>query len=379
MKTVDTSAKIKCVIEMALKGEISWLMLDSIITGLTPTLEKSKQIIKALLKEFENHQTMCLMKESDIDNEISEGVIEIDENQSLTNSVTTIQQRNYEEERFQTFDERESPMKSEDMISEDDKLDTFSANEQHKSMSDFSGADSENEYLFHENDVSKNIKLVEANKGQYYTFVEDDSEEKPLADGYNISLDSDFDHSRNEEACSKINGDMSSRKSFECETCGKFFNNKFLINRHIRIHTGEKPYKCKYCKKNFANSRNLKLHERTHTGEKPYRCKYCKNTFAQSSNLKKHERSHTGERPYGCKTCSEQFSCASSLSVHERTHTGERPFQCKTCEKNFSESSTAKRHERTHTGERPFKCKTCDKSFIQSHHLKKHEKVHLRT
>ena len=61
MENVETSVKIKCLIDMALKGEISWQTLDFLFDGLTPTLNKSKQIIKAFLKEFEAHQAICLI------------------------------------------------------------------------------------------------------------------------------------------------------------------------------------------------------------------------------------------------------------------------------------------------------------------------------
>ena len=64
MEKFDASNKITCLIEMALKGEIAWLILDSLIDGLTPNLESSRQVIKVMLKEFESHQTMCQMKKS---------------------------------------------------------------------------------------------------------------------------------------------------------------------------------------------------------------------------------------------------------------------------------------------------------------------------
>ena len=62
MDRFDTSNKIICLIEMAFQGEITWLILYSLIDGLTPNLESSRQIIKVMLKEFESHQTMCQMK-----------------------------------------------------------------------------------------------------------------------------------------------------------------------------------------------------------------------------------------------------------------------------------------------------------------------------
>ena len=56
MEIVYTSTKITCLIEMALKGENSWLTLGLLIDGLTPTLARSREIIRILWKELETHQ-----------------------------------------------------------------------------------------------------------------------------------------------------------------------------------------------------------------------------------------------------------------------------------------------------------------------------------
>ena len=54
----NATSRIETVmIVMALKNEISWKMLDSILEELTPTLDKSKQVIKMLLKELQALQS----------------------------------------------------------------------------------------------------------------------------------------------------------------------------------------------------------------------------------------------------------------------------------------------------------------------------------
>ena len=48
---------IQGLIEMAIKEQLSWLTLASVLNELTPTITISKQIIKILLKELENSQS----------------------------------------------------------------------------------------------------------------------------------------------------------------------------------------------------------------------------------------------------------------------------------------------------------------------------------
>ena len=97
MERFDTSNKIICLIEMALKSEISWQTLHSAVNGLAPTLEKSKQIITILLEEFETHQSKCVMNRSN--NGID--LIEFDDDPSIPDETKIIQQSNSEENIFE--------------------------------------------------------------------------------------------------------------------------------------------------------------------------------------------------------------------------------------------------------------------------------------
>ena len=107
MDTVDTSTKIKCLVEMALKGEMTWFTLDSLVDGLTLNLENSRQINRILLKEFEKHQSICSIKKLDNGNDFSKDVIEIDENSSITCEAKMIQQSNSEADLLEIFDEKQ--------------------------------------------------------------------------------------------------------------------------------------------------------------------------------------------------------------------------------------------------------------------------------
>ncbi|XP_074495254.1 uncharacterized protein LOC141769757 isoform X1 [Sebastes fasciatus] len=126
-------------------------------------------------------------------------------------------------------------------------------------------------------------------------------------------------------------------------------NNVFTTHLNTWTDKTFPLYICDFCGKDFDIKSKLDRHLRAHKDEKPYFCNTCGNSFKDMQTLTRHKTIHTGERPYSCQICGKKFRLKSDVKVHIRTHTGEKRFKCNTCGKRYCRMTDLRRHSRIHT------------------------------
>ena len=93
---------------------------------------------------------------------------------------------------------------------------------------------------------------------------------------------------------SKPTTPSSPSSGFPCDVCGKVFRKKFLLVRHMNVHSVERPYICGQCGRAYKDTSSLKRHCLVHRGVKDFVCPDCGKAFFYSDTLKRHRNGLCG-------------------------------------------------------------------------------------
>ena len=154
---------------------------------------------------------------------------------------------------------------------------------------------------------------------------------------------------------------------FICDFCGKIYERRFALIRHlIKFHRKAKAY-CDLCPKSFnflfqLEQHLLGLHLKNV-------CDICGFEASRRNILLQHKQKH--EPKTECQTCHKLIR---NIKRHQKKH---RKMTCDMCPNSYYLKSDLKMHfQKTHLKKKLHVCDVCGYKNVKKSHLERHKKIH---
>ena len=172
----------------------------------------------------------------------------------------------------------------------------------------------------------------------------------------------------------------------KCETCGKVYKSRLMLDRHVRAMHEEKIHKCSVCDKVFTTLNLLKKH--TSSLHKD-RCDICNKIFRHRRSLKSHVKVRHGDTEISeddrhfheqvnkcqCPLCNISFTTSLELKTHAAdVHQQKTEFTCPLCPSIFYWKRALEVHMPIVHPSQKYSCSICAKTYQEKYTLKEHIK-----
>jgi KRAB domain-containing zinc finger protein len=174
----------------------------------------------------------------------------------------------------------------------------------------------------------------------------------------------------------------------ECKICGSFCKNRAILKVHQELHES-KRLPCHFCHLTFQNRGKLNYHMKFHENPEQFKCQICGHQKTSKGQLKDHLKTHdvNRDKKFKCDQCDFQndrkVKFVLHLTQHEKLNEKFRKFPTAVkCEKCFSVLKDGKAYEKhvklMHENHPTLKCNICGKELRAKIYLKKHQKLHQK-